>query len=208
VGQIKDVSFKNFHFSLKAGPNGPALLTSLVDLASLPEALRNQIGVVGGEALRRKMGGLLEGLPLLQRYDRTCFRVSVGLVRRLVGIPDLEGKTRVIAILDYWSQTALRPLHDYLFRVLRTIPQDRTFSQGMFKDFVASWGEGVTLYSIDLTSATDRFPIDLIVGVLQHKFGFEYSQAWRSIMVDYPFRTPSGEEVFYSVGNPMGANSS
>jgi len=31
--------------------------------------------------------------------------------RKIVGIEDKEGKTRVIAIGDYWSQAALRPLH-------------------------------------------------------------------------------------------------
>jgi len=115
-------------------------------------------------------------LPLLERFNRGSFQLKRGPVRRLVGIPDLEGKTRVIAILDYWSQTALRPLHDFLFRVLRTIPQDRTFSQGRFKDFVSSWGE-VTLFSIDLTAATDRFPVRVIVDVLEHKFGTEFSTA-------------------------------
>lgn len=54
--------------------------------------------------------------------------------RRIVGIPDREGKTRAVAILDYWSQTALRPVHDLLFRVLRTIPQDVTFAQESFKE--------------------------------------------------------------------------
>lgn len=34
-----------------------------------------------------------------------------GPIRKVTGIKDREGKTRVIAILDYWSQTALLPLH-------------------------------------------------------------------------------------------------
>jgi hypothetical protein len=32
-------------------------------------------------------------------------------IRKLTAIEDREGKTRVIAIGDYWSQTALKPLH-------------------------------------------------------------------------------------------------
>jgi hypothetical protein len=136
------------------------------------------------------------------------FRSTPGVVRKLVGIPDLEGKTRVIAILDYWSQAALCPLHDSLFRILRTIPQDMTFTQGAFKDVVRSWGEGVTLHSIDLTNATDRFPIDLIGSVLEHWIGRDYVRAWKDIMVGYPFLGPDGEEYSYSVGNPMGAKSS
>jgi hypothetical protein len=42
----------------------------------------------------------------------------------------------MVAILDYWSQTALRPLHDRLFGILKTIPQDMTFSQGAFAERV------------------------------------------------------------------------
>jgi hypothetical protein len=33
-------------------------------------------------------------------------------IRRLSLIKSFEGKTRIIAILDYWSQTVLKPLHN------------------------------------------------------------------------------------------------
>jgi len=119
----------------------------------------------------------------------------------------MEGKTRVIAILDYWSQNALYPLHSFLFRILRKIPQDMTFNQGTAADTVKSWGN-VKLFSIDLTTATDRFPIDLIASVLRGKFPESYVLAWVDVMVGYPFHTPTGDRVSYSVGNPMGAYSS
>lgn len=89
----------------------------------------------------------------------------------------MEGKTRVIAVLDYWSQDALIPLHDLLFEILRKIPQDMTFSQGSFVEAVRSWGPGVVLYSVDLKSATDRFPIALISDVLRGSFSEAYVQA-------------------------------
>lgn len=135
------------------------------------------------------------------------FSTSPGLIRKLVGIQDLEGKTRVIAILDYWSQTALQPLHDFNFLILKMIPQDMTFHQGAFVDVVKRWGD-TTLYSIDLTNATDRFPIVLIGSVLEGWFSRDFVRAWKDVMVGYPFRTPTGEDVSYSVGNPMGARSS
>jgi Na+-transporting NADH:ubiquinone oxidoreductase subunit NqrA len=53
-------------------------------------------------------------------------------LRRLTYFADKEGKTRVIAIGDYLSQTVLKGLHNYLFRLLRKIPQDMTFDQGAF----------------------------------------------------------------------------
>jgi len=199
------------HFSMKAGPNGPAITSSLTDLKAVFQAdgLVEHLKIIGGESLHSTMNTLVENLPLICDNESTFFKAKDGgILRRLVGIPDREGKTRTIAILDYWSQEGLRPLHSHLFKILKTIPQDMTFNQGAFLDRVKSWGEGITLHSIDLTSATDRFPIDLIADVLGHKFGKKYSASWRAVMVDYPFKGPKDQYYKYSVGNPMGAQSS
>jgi len=99
----------------------------------------------------------------------------------------------------------LKPFHTWLFRVLKKIPQDCTFDQGASKTKL----EGQTIYySIDLTAATDRVPIDFIVMVLAGKLPLDYLESWKNIMVGYPFRTPDGKMISYSVGNPMGAYSS
>jgi len=45
-------------------------------------------------------------------------------------IDDKEGKIRVIAILDYWSQNALSGLHDSVMKSLTTFKADCTFNQG------------------------------------------------------------------------------
>lgn len=160
--------WEEHHLSLKAGPGGgPAILGALSDLVSLPGTLIESIKVLGGELLSENIEQVLEMIPLLQSVPLKLFKVQVGAFRRIGGIPDKEGKTRVIAMLDFWSQSALRPLHFFLFDILRRIPQDVTFSQGSFVDHVRRWGRGVTLYSVDLSSATDRFPIDLIASVLK-----------------------------------------
>lgn len=130
-----------------------------------------------------------------------------GVLRRLSGIADSEGKTRVVALMDYWSQSVLRPLHDFLFRVLKTIPQDVTFDQGSFKEKMKEWPPG-RYYSIDLTAATDRFPIRLLQILLEEIFGRDYASSWREVMVGLPFKCPPGPDCFYAVGNPMGAYSS
>lgn len=131
--------------------------------------------------------------------------------RRLSALEDSEGKTRLVAIGDYWSQTCLKPLHDKLYRVLRTIPQDQTFNQGEGLRGLPLDGS-YTYYSFDLSAATDRFPIDIINWFLEHNFGENISIAWNDVMVGYPFcfKTPKGadREYYYSVGNPMGFYSS
>lgn len=40
-----------------------------------------------------------------------------------------SGKVRVFAIADLITQTIMRPLHNAIFDLIRTIPQDGTFNQ-------------------------------------------------------------------------------
>jgi hypothetical protein len=199
------VRFKSYHFTTKAGPNGHALGHYLDDAEALPDTLINHIGVVAGDKLKDRI--------ILLRQERDVIRGAGHLpppptslaIRKLVAIDDMEGKKRVIAELDYFSQAALKPLHAYLFRVLKKIPQDRTFSQsGFVRGFD---GLDCEIISADLTAATDRFPISVIAQILEGVLPPEYVQSWKEIMVGYPFRYRNGQ-VSYSVGNPMGAYSS
>lgn len=194
------VIWKRFHMTSKAGPNGQALWSCLQDLYCLPQSLVEAIKVVGGSEISHHIDVLMQLKNQLAKVLPTkgvCFR-------KLTHFPDKEYKVRVIAILDYWSQTVLKPLHHWLFTCLKVIPQDCTFDQGSFWDKIK---DSKVFYSIDLTAATDRFPIELIALVLEAKLGKAYVSAWRTIMVGFPFDTQQGK-VSYSVGNPMGAYSS
>jgi hypothetical protein len=44
-------------------------------------------------------------------------------------VKDPECKLRLIAMLDYTSQLYLKPIHNILFKKLKNIPMDRTFTQ-------------------------------------------------------------------------------
>jgi len=92
-------------------------------------------------------------------------------MRRLSTVDDTEGKKRVIGILDYWSQSLLKPFHDHVLHVLERIPQDCAYGQdiGPFGD------ETQNYYSIDLTAATDRFPVSLQRMVVEHLMGRSFS---------------------------------
>jgi hypothetical protein len=94
---------------------------------------------------------------------------------------------RVFAITDLVTQTILRPLHKALFSVLRTVPMDGTFDQkrplnrllerkrlGLLKgDF----------YSYDLSSATDRLPIQLQKDILSNMFSDEeFGESWGDLL--------------------------
>lgn len=48
-------------------------------------------------------------------------------LRKISYFSDKEGKTRVIGIMDYWSQSCLIQLHKQLNKLLRSIKNDCTF---------------------------------------------------------------------------------
>jgi hypothetical protein len=57
-----------------------------------------------------------------------------GRAGKLSIVNDPELKLRVIAILDYHSQFALKKIHDNLLNLLRNFKSDRTFSQDPHHD--------------------------------------------------------------------------
>jgi len=199
----KAIYWKKFHLSTKNGPNGQALWSAIADLSVLPPELVESIKVIGGERLSSRIECLGKYLHVFLPF----FNVIGRRFRKVSAISDLEGKTREIAILDYWSQTALSGLHKYLFRALKKIPQDCTFDQGGFKDKLKWIEDGHLFHSVDLTTATDRFPIRLISAVLKGHLNEHFVNSWQNVMVGFPFDTVQGK-ISYSVGNPMGAYSS
>jgi len=183
-GVIPDWSFP--HTSTKSGPSGQALLTSLHELTLLPQSLITNIKLLGGKSLSEHIDESIEGLDILefirpknfkQKYFtlawwwRTLFGIQKERIRKLSYFPDKEGKTRVIAIFDYWSQTSLRPLHNRINSMLKRIYSDCTFDQNSFTEKTPTDLKGNSFHSIDLTAATDRMPIALQKRVVEHLYG-------------------------------------
>lgn len=68
------------------------------------------------------------------------------------------GKVRVFCIPNAFKQALLRPAHDWCMSVLRTLRTDGTYNQtGPLKRLVGT----SELFSFDLSSATDRFPLSI-----------------------------------------------
>lgn len=192
------------HLSTKAGPNGLATVSSLEDLAGIPEGLENDLSILGGSDFR-------DYIQLLRKYSRSIasdyfqYKQTNARIRKLSVVNDPEGKARIIAILDWWSQTVLLPLHDALFKHLRSISSDCTFNQLNHRTLKKG-----PYYSIDLTQATDRFPVKTQISILGALVGnTEWAEAWGRVMVEHEFYVPwTGQTVKYGVGQPMGAYSS
>jgi hypothetical protein len=177
---------------------------SIVDAINLPESIINDLDL------------LCPGVALEIRHWRTFTRsifndfiikkahVFHSYIRKLSIVKDPGGKSRIIAILDYWSQAVMKNIHTEVFKILEQLPQDRTFTQDPHVDFEGPY------YSFDLSAATDRFPIALQERVVRSLFNSQSkAEAWSRVMVDQEFYVPwESTTVKYRVGQPMGAYSS
>lgn len=131
--------------------------------------------------------------------------------------PEPAGKMRVFAMVDPWTQWALKGLHKYLFWQLSRHITDGTFNQLRPLSRVP-FGK-TQIDSLDLSAATDRLPLYVQSKLLSKIFGDEFATHWATLMVDrdfdfskllkdYPELSSYGRSVRYSVGQPMGALSS
>jgi len=217
------------HMTTKKGPQGQALLTSLNELTLLPRFLRTSIEVLGGRSLSEFIESNVEALDILEaikpkgtsgffsisKWWITLFPTRSTSLRKLSYFPDKEDKVRVIALLDYWSQSALRPLHLTCNKLLRRIPTDMTFNQDAFShNVLPTLPDNNSYHSIDLSAATDRMPIALQCRLVEHLYGSaEKCRSWYTILVGLPFiftdlKTKHSQPVVYGAGQPMGAYSS
>lgn len=210
----KKVEWSRYHMSTKKGPNGQAIWTSLYDLDALPSKLIDDIRSMAGSPLGRHIDAILKPNSLQDHSLLDIWKAlwpnpkSESFIRKLSYFSDKEGKSRVIAILDYWSQTALYPLHTVVNRMLKKIKTDCTFDQNGFKSLMDNCKD-CTYHSIDLSNATDRMPIAFQKKVVASIIGRDRSESWARILTDYPFTCrefPNG--IKYQVGQPMGAYSS
>jgi hypothetical protein len=176
--------------------------------------------------------GSLSGFILgAWRYAKEVgVRVTDLLTGRLFNFDAPGGKLRTVAICDYWTQIAMKPIHDHLFSILRGLgSNDATFDQQGTVD--RYWERGFKPHwSFDLSAATDSIPITLYIHVLAPFFmegdgdydrAYERALLWSKVMTDREFGIPSpkkhelhhnGEtqyrKIRYGTGQPMGAYSS
>lgn len=151
---------------------------------------------------------------LIPRHEKT----HLTSLARLCFLSEPAGKVRNIVIMDWWSQQFLKPVHDWMFGMLRFLPTDATFDQeGALKDFAVSAREN-EIFSYDLKSATEMISQSLYVTVMTEFWGRLSAKAWMELLVDRWFQLQPMEglakadqpigPVRYRRGQPMGALSS
>jgi hypothetical protein len=181
--------------SRKAGPNGPATITSIVDLGPLRESW--ELYSVVAKHVFKNTGLIIdtyESEPGGKTHSKIIF------------LSDKACKTRVIAIGDYWSNVALYRVHTIFMDVLSKMYGDFTYRQSDIPRVIKSLG--THLHTSDMTAFTDRLPSELCSVVVDHVCGHIMSGSdWLKIMVERRFSSNLPSSV-YEVGNPMGFLSS
>jgi hypothetical protein len=82
------------------------------------------------------------------------------------------GKLRSVASPHLVHQLALKPFGDAIYKLVRSLPWDCTFNQSKPFDVLQTHlKEGHTIHSVDLSSATDYFPLEVQMTVLRSLIG-------------------------------------
>jgi hypothetical protein len=192
----------DYHYTVKNGPNGPALATSDKDLG----VVRSDQKLF--ESIRTISSQLSDEFPPDESFNSR----DEGIHSKLTQFPEKAGKTRTIAVVDYYSQRALRPLHRALMASLRSLVSDGTYSHNNVGKYAAqATKEQSFVFCADLTAFTDRFPAiiqkNLLFGLLEGRE--QLASAFWTLLAERQFTVAwSGEQVTYSCGQPMGAYSS
>lgn len=107
--------------------------------------------------------------PTVQPNETLCSSKDAYCVGRLALKEEAAGKVRVFALVDSVTQSALKPLHEWLFSILRQIPNDGTFDQmASVKRSQEKAQQSGMAYSFDLSAATDRLPAKLSASILEN----------------------------------------
>jgi len=185
-----------------------ALNTSKTLTSFLPQGLRTKengwvLSVLEQTVLNSPYNPILSnmGLPIKEgpKPDNIC----AGVIKVIQ-----EGglKARVVAMPNAGAQIAFRPLHKALGQILRIIPQDCTFNQMKGVEWGAEQLKlGKTMYAVDLSSATDNFPLGFQKAVLE-SLEYNYSDAFiNTCQMKWGYKDDAFSKlVTYTKGQPMG----
>jgi hypothetical protein len=173
-------STNDFSISLKSGPSGPSITTSLYSFSLYSEEYMRILRYMVGERLYAFFFQIKRYADFYKLNLPTKSMSQTAHIGRLSIVKDPDCKMRIIAILDYVTQFLLKPIHLGIFRKLRNFPCDRTFTQ----DPHASWLDNSEhFWSLDLSAATDRLPMDLQHKLLNYMFNDKVlADSWRSLL--------------------------
>lgn len=200
-------------FRESSGPNGGKITeNSHVDLNHLyhplNENLRNQIYHL--EKLVCENCKFDDFAPDSKLLGDSNPNAENSRVSKITALPSKAGKVRFIAQVDYFTQEAMNPIHNWLMSAVDSFPTDSTKDQKKMLTKFQEWtSQGNYVASFDQSSCTDLFPVDVQVQVIREFKGDDLAQTVKSVLVDRDFEVkfPSGRisTVRWNSGQPMGA---
>jgi hypothetical protein len=150
-------------------------------------------------------------------------------LRTLARIPDKGFKTRMVAIVDFWSQLILEPIRAHVQRVIEIkfgktdfrkdqdlgVSQMVKFQQRCLDRDEIRFNDNIVkldakhLYFYDISSWTDRFHRDLQKIVMRKLFSPRLAEAWGQLTVHCNWYYPKlNRTLKYGQGQGMGTNGS
>lgn len=123
-------------------------------------------------------------------------------------IQEAGAKARVVAVPNAWLQWGFQPLHEWLDSVLQILDYSCVHDQNKGAWYIQERLKAdCCLYSFDLTSATDRFPLTLQLNLLENLGLGKYADALQEVTNEdwYVSTGPyKGQAWKYECGQPMG----
>lgn len=185
---------------IKDQPFG-SLVSSALVCGYVPESV---VQLLGDNPLRRKAAQFQQS----QNRPSTCGKVVI--------LQEGGCKPRAICLPSAWVQAYYKPLQDELCKQVRLLEaagskQSRgiscMYNQPKGAYALQEWMvENKDVYSYDLSSATDRFPLQLQLAFLALNGHRDWVKPVEDVARSNFKFDPTGEEFTYSVGQPMGVN--
>jgi len=99
------------------------------------------------------------------------------IASRIEFLSDRAGKTRVVALADVFTQTAMKPIFNHFTKILKRIPQDVSFDEAAGLAYARSRiNRDTKVWSFDLKNATDRLPQQIIIEAVEPILGPELTR--------------------------------
>ena len=212
---------------LKRGPNSvPKIESALKEAVTLLEGklhvpFRRLCTGLGCSHLHSYLEALVAPITSKERSDF----LNDTKLRKIVSIPEKGFKTRLVAIVDFWSQLVLEPFRAHVQDVIKKkypntdfrLDQNRgveamvSFQRRcMSSDVINNHTLDVkSLMFYDISSWTDRFHRDLQKVVVGHLFTPCISESWGQFTVHCDWYSPDLKRTIkYGQGQGMGTNGS
>lgn len=139
-------------------------------------------------------------------YDKNTFDMEE-YGGELIVLPERGNKARVIALPHAELQIYFEPMHKVLNKILLSIPEDCTHSQIEGALYARQeLTKGKIVHSVDLSAATDRFPLKLQMGLLRKLNKGPHNLNWASFFERTSRLLWKSEfgDIVYGAGQPMG----